>query len=433
LHLKQRAGDHHDGTDWLDLVKSGRSDPVKVFYIYTVLSNVLFYFVFSVNMIYQVQVARLTPLQLVLIGTMLEGSILLLEIPTGVVADVYSRKLSIIIGVFLIGVGFIIESLFPSFLPILIAQFLWGTGYTFTSGALTAWISDEIGQDRIHNLLMRGAQWEQIGVIIATLIAVEIGSYQINLPILLAGVGFVLLGGYLILFMKETAFHPIPFAERKNLQSMRATILQGFGLIKKNRLLLYLVIVAFFLGLYSEGFDRLWTPHLLNDLSFPIYLGLKPVVWFGIMTIIGSLLTLTATEWIRVRLEKSGSVTLFSVMLVSIGLLCLSLILFAFSTNLFISIPLWLVIYVLRRAVSPALTIWYNERLVSRIRATMLSFSSQVDALGQVIGGPPLGWVGNQFGIPLALLVSAISLIPSLAFLIPLLKKSRLTSLEESS
>src|SRR5512138_980375 len=74
--------------------------------------------VFVTNSLYEVTVAGLTPLQLVLIGTTLELSTFLFEVPTGIVADVYSRRLSLIIGYLLIGLGFLVEGFFPAFWPI---------------------------------------------------------------------------------------------------------------------------------------------------------------------------------------------------------------------------------------------------------------------------------------------------------------------------
>ena len=54
-----------------------------------------------------VEVAGLDPLQMVLVGTVLELSVFLFEIPTGVVADVVSRKLSVVIGHAMMGLGFL--------------------------------------------------------------------------------------------------------------------------------------------------------------------------------------------------------------------------------------------------------------------------------------------------------------------------------------
>jgi len=63
----------------------------------------------TVSLVYQVTMVGLDPLQLVLVGTTLELSAFLFEVPTGIVADVYSRRLSIIIGYVLVGIGFLVE------------------------------------------------------------------------------------------------------------------------------------------------------------------------------------------------------------------------------------------------------------------------------------------------------------------------------------
>ena len=60
----------------------------------------------TVQMVYFATSVTRDPFQLVLIWTVFQISVLLFEIPTGVIADVYSRRLSVIIGYFLIGAGF---------------------------------------------------------------------------------------------------------------------------------------------------------------------------------------------------------------------------------------------------------------------------------------------------------------------------------------
>ena len=59
------------------------------------LTSLFFSMIFVVMSLYEATVAGLTGLQLVLVGTTLEVVILLCEVPTGVVADAYSRRLSI--------------------------------------------------------------------------------------------------------------------------------------------------------------------------------------------------------------------------------------------------------------------------------------------------------------------------------------------------
>ncbi|MEM7800081.1 MAG: hypothetical protein AAF633_12890 [Chloroflexota bacterium] len=93
--------------------------------------------------IYRVGVG-LTPVQLVIAGTILEATVFLAEVPTGIVADMLSRRLSVIIGYFIIGLGFLLEGLFPIVWVVLLAQAVWGFGYTFISGAQEVWIVDEL-------------------------------------------------------------------------------------------------------------------------------------------------------------------------------------------------------------------------------------------------------------------------------------------------
>ena len=85
----------------------------------------------TIASVYRIQTVGLNPLQLVLVVTVLEIAVLIFEVPTGVLADTYSRRLSVIVGFFLIGAGFMLEGSIPIFVAVLIAQVIWGTGYTF--------------------------------------------------------------------------------------------------------------------------------------------------------------------------------------------------------------------------------------------------------------------------------------------------------------
>ena len=97
----------------------------------------------TVAAVYRIEVVHLDPLRLVLLGTALEVAVFLFEVPTGVFADTYGRRRSVITGCILMGCGFALEGAIPEFIAVLAAQAIWGVGYTFISGALEAWIADE--------------------------------------------------------------------------------------------------------------------------------------------------------------------------------------------------------------------------------------------------------------------------------------------------
>ena len=95
--------------------------------------------------VYLVRELHFSPLQLVLMGTAMEAAVFLCEVPTGVVADTYSRRLSLIIGYLGMGVAWAAVGLVSAPWLIIALWALWGLSYTFTSGAEQAWITDEVG------------------------------------------------------------------------------------------------------------------------------------------------------------------------------------------------------------------------------------------------------------------------------------------------
>ena len=88
------------------------------------------------------------------------------------------------IGYVIIGVGFLVEGLFPFFVPVLLAQVVWGIGYTFTSGAQDAWLADEIGSAKLTQAYLRGSQVSLLATLLGLGVGMGLGSIRHNLPML---------------------------------------------------------------------------------------------------------------------------------------------------------------------------------------------------------------------------------------------------------
>ncbi len=67
---------------------------------------------------------------------------------------------------------------------------------------------------------------------------------------------------------------------------------------------------------------------------------------------------------------------------------------------------------VFRRA-SPLQTVWLNQHVEARVRATVFSISGQSDAIGQIAGGPVFGAVGLA-SVRAALVLGGVVLSPAL-------------------
>ena len=389
-------------------------EATKVYLFIEFAASAFFSMMFVSMSLYEVTVAGLTPLQLVLVGTTVEVSIFVFEVPTGVVADVISRRTSVIVGYLIMGIGFLVEGLFPLFLPILLAQILWGLGYTFTSGATEAWISDEVGEEQANQLFLRATRIGLIASLLGMGVAVLIGGQNVAIPILAGAVGVILVGATLMLIMPETGFKPTPAEDRNTWQQMGHTFKEGIAAVRARPRLMTVLGIGLFYGLYSEGFDRLWVKHLLDTFELPLLFGNNEIAFFGVLRAVGTLLTIFAVRYVEKRLDTSQPRAIGRTMLLITGLISASLIGFAISPVFGITLGLFLLIYVLRRVAMPLYTAWVNQKLDSDTRATVLSMSGQVDAIGQVAGGPGVGLIANLISVVAAITTSGLLLSPAL-------------------
>jgi DHA3 family tetracycline resistance protein-like MFS transporter len=379
--------------------------------------SALFAMIFVVGSLYEATVAGLTPVQLILVGTTLELSAFLFEVPTGIVADVYSRRLSIIIGYVLLGAGFLFEGLFPSFVPILLAQVILGLGYTFISGATQAWITDEVGEDPANKLFLRATQVGLFAGLIGMGLAALVGANNIALPIQAGGIGVILIGILLVFTMPETGFHPTPREDRNTWQHMWHTFKQGTDVVRSKPHLMSVLGVGLFYGIYSEGFDRLWVKHLLDTFDLPVIFGGNQVAFFAVLRIVGTILTIIAVRFVEKHVDTSKPIAIGRAMLLVTGLISLSLLGFALSPILLLSLGLYLSIDILRDVAGPLQTAWVNKKLDSNVRATVHSMFGQVDAIGQVMGGPIVAVIAAVGSAVASLVTSSLLLAPALFFI----------------
>ncbi len=401
----------------LSTLKSAKADAYKLYLLLSGVQSFALTMAFTINLVYQVQQVGLNPLQLVLIGTCLELTAFLTEIPTGIVADVYSRRLSVILGFVCLGAGFIVEGAFPLFEVLLIAQVIMGVGYTFLSGAQQAWIVDEIGQARAAPAFLRSSQVAQVSGFVAIFVSVALASISLQLTIVCAGLLLLVLALLLIVVMPEQGFQRATQEDRETWSALYSTFRAGQRLIRGHRLLLLIMLATVIHGAFSEGFDRLWTAHLLQNFSLPALGNLDDVVWFGIISAFGTPFSLLATELIRRRVDVTSSRAVAMTLLVVYGVMIVSVLSFSLGGSfLMVLIGLWLT-GALRQVRNPLMEVWINQHTESDVRATVLSIQGQADAFGQIAGGPAVGLIGLLSSIRIAISISALMLVPILSVL----------------
>jgi DHA3 family tetracycline resistance protein-like MFS transporter len=367
--------------------------------------------------VYLVSELHLSPLQLVLMGTAMEAAVFVFEIPTGVVADMYGRRLSLIIGFIGTGVAWMLVGFVSTPWLIIAIWAFWGLSYTFTSGAYEAWITDEVGAENIGSLFLRGSRISYVGAVVGLALQVALGTFvSLKAGVVAGGAVTVASGLACIFLMPETGFRRRARGERASaVHEFRTTAVGGARFAWAQRVVMLLITVELFMGMSSEAFDRLKEAHFLRDVGLPGVGGLDPVVWFGIFWLAGMVIGFIAMGRMIKRVERQGreAVTrfLFGFTLMEM----VTMLVFALTGSTWVAIAALLGVFFARDLAGPLYTTWLNEQITdSSVRATVLSISGQANAIGQAGGGPVLGAIGNVWGIRAALAGGAVVIAPAL-------------------
>jgi MFS transporter, DHA3 family, tetracycline resistance protein len=383
----------------------------QIFMVLQLVTAFTLYLWLTIQPVYHIELVSLTAAQLVLIGTAHEGTVLLFEVPTSIIADTYSRRISILISLFISGFALILEATFPSFGMIIIANIIWGFGWTFLSGANVAWVTDEIGEETANALLLQTSQWSQVANLLGIIASVALGKIALFLPILVGGIITLILGLFLVLMMQETNFVP-PEKHKNPFSAMSATLAAGIATVRLRPILLTIILIGGMRGLWVGGFERLWTLFLIQQYTFPAF---TVATWIGMIKVGVMLLSIFSIGTVRKRLKTGQMGSPARTLQWLYTLIMLSSIGFALVGQLWLAIVLFLINQTALATCRPLFIAWINQHTESRIRATMISMYWQSVSLANVIGGPVIGWIATIRTLQQALIVASLAMTPALA------------------
>ena len=368
----------------------------------------------TVELVYLAKIVRFTPLQLVLIGTVRQSVSFLFQSPTGVLADMYSRRWAVILGIFLTGVGYFVEGSIAVVAVVFAAEVVLGFGVTLMDGADTAWIADEIGVEQAGPIYLRAAQVGSFASLFGIALSAVLVNLRLNLPIILGGGLLIVLSIVLAVFMPEHHFVPIPREDRSTWQQMVHTFRRGVQMARLRPVLLTILSIAVFTGIFSAGFDQMWQYYLLHSFTFPALGGLASVTWF---TLIEASIVVTnicgieiARHFVDNNSHRSVALTLFMID----GLSVIGIIGFAVAGQFFLALGAFWLMTTVRGPRLALEQVWMNQNLDADVRATVFSLLGQIYAIAQIVGGPALGVIATTFSTRVALIASGLILLPTL-------------------
>jgi MFS family permease len=400
---------------------SGAMNPaarkVQRIYLTLTLGNTLAAsFIWGINTLFLLD-AGLSNLEAFAANAFFTAGMVLFEVPTGVVADGWGRRVSFLLGTATLAVSTLLYYLLwqfsAAFWAWAVVSVLLGLGFTFFSGAVEAWLVDALhfsGYDgALETVLGRGQMISGTAMLIGSVAGGAIAqATDLGVPFLLR-VG-VLLGMFVVALwlMHDVGFTPERSAHP--LQATRAVLAASIENGLKNPPVRYVMLAAPFtagVGIYVFYALQPFLLELFGDRGAYGIAGLAAAIVAG-AEVLGGWLAPRFRRLVRKRttvLILSGAVS--ALILVALG----------FTREFWVALVLLAVWALVAEVGTPVGQAYLNDMIDSRQRATVLSFASLTGSSGGVVVQPLLGRAADVYGYSASLAFSGVIQLAAVPFL----------------
>jgi MFS family permease len=320
-------------------------------------------------------------------------TILIMEIPTGVIADVFGRKISITLGfVFnaIAGCVFLSASNLGFFI---IAEILFALGETLLSGAMEAWMVESINLQEENNndieiIFSHAGIIRQIAGMLCGIIGALVATYSYTIPWIIGIIISVLTVIFSILFIKEPFKGDNCVKFTNPFKSMKAIAGDSFNYSFKNTEIIIFFIIAILISFSNSAGNSFQQPRLVGLFGDRVWIMGWIKFLYSISMMIGA--------WFVAYLCKKK---IKHIMILFItGLIVGAFQILSGVFNTFTPVLCTFLLYEIGRGMyNPISQIYLNARIPSDKRATILSFSSSISQIGMVIGLILTGIISNLY------------------------------------
>jgi len=320
--------------------------------------------------------------------------VFILEVPTGVIADRFGKKTSLGLGAIISAIGLLIYSLYPGFLPFLLAEFLIALSITLISGAYDALLYDQIDAGELSNeskkIFGRSHSFQMAGILIAAPIGGYIAAHtELNIPMLMEAAA-ALLAFVVLLNITEPKRdgHDVEVEHYLTIAKKGLSFLRSHATTRTIAFQMAIVGVA--------GYFVIWLYQpLLSSIGIPIeYFG-----WFNVM-LVGTQIIISSNFG---RIEKffpslQNYIT-FTVLLILIGFALSTYIPSLATALLFVTITGGFAL-----THGKYMSAHINQWIPKEQRATVLSFVNMLQKIFIVVINPLVG-MSIDYSLKLGLLI----------------------------
>ncbi|WP_332601741.1 MFS transporter [Arthrobacter sp. S2(2024)] len=374
-------------------------------------------FIWGINTLFLLD-AGLSNLEAFAANAFFTAGMVVFEVPTGVVADGWGRRVSFLLGtVTLAGSTYLYYLLWQLSAPFLwwaVVSVLLGLGFTFFSGAVEAWLVDALRftgyEGGLETVLGRG-QMVSGAAMLAGSVAGGVIAQATNL-----GVPFLIRVGVLLamfavafLLMRDVGFTP----ERSThpLKATRAVLDASIENGLKNPPVRYVMLAAPFsagVGIYVFYALQPYLLQLFGDPRAYSVAGLAAAIVAGAQVVGG---------WLAPRIRRLVRKRT-TVLILSGVVSALILVVLGFTNVFWVALALLTFWAMVDSAATPVRQAYVNDMIPSKQRATVLSFDSLMGSSGGVVVQPLLGRAADVYGYSASLAISGVIELIAVPFLL---------------
>ncbi|MFH1972534.1 MAG: MFS transporter [archaeon] len=360
-----------------------------------------------------------TSVALILIMTQIAS--FLFEIPTGAIADIYGRKVSVFISYFLSALCYFGILLSKSNISLLLGlYFILGIAYTFETGALDSWFVDTVKHKKqskhLHKFFGRWGSTSSIGFVIGPLIGGFLVLSGVDKALWATAFVMLLLSGIVLFFGKEEYFQRKKVDLRKSFNETYITSRKGIKHTWNNKSIFILALVMFILTFAITLAYNSYQPYVVSIGLNASYLGFALSI-AGFISIFSLNYSHKITKFLG---GNKRSLILFTLLL---GLAIMSLGLMKYLPLLFFSLIFYTCLYEFAGPSSPAYRELFHKNTPSKIRATVSSVSSLWNTVGSILALISFGLISTYISLQTGLIVAGVTIIITAFIYIKLRKK----------
>jgi MFS family permease len=346
------------------------------------------------------------------------AGMVLFEVPTGVVADTWGRRVSYLLGSVTLAVSTVLYWLAwqmqAPFWAWAATSVLLGLGFTFFSGATEAWLVDALKftgyKGNLETVFAKGQIVSGAAMLSGSVLGGLVAQWtNLGVPYILRALALVVTFAVAFLYMRDWGFVPKPGKHpvREMNHVLRSSVHFGLG----NPPVRWLMLAApftFGVGIYAFYAMQPYLLELYGDEQAYSIAGLAAAIIAGAQ-IAGGLLA----PHIR-RLVRRRTSALIAGLLVEVALLAL----LGVTTAFWVAVGLLVLWGLAGAATLPIRMAYMNGLIPSAQRATVLSFDNLLGSSGGVVIQPALGKVADAASYATSYLVGAGVALAALPFVL---------------